>query len=74
MTASKPQLTIILHCTAERWWGHWRELGIDVPLPFKPEATFYRVFDSVRTWYPEADIVFDKIEIEGNEADYILTA
>jgi hypothetical protein len=68
MTASKPQLTIILHCTGERWWAHWRELHIHVPLPFPAETKFDAVHENVKAWYPNAIIVFDKIEVEEDEA------
>ena len=72
MTASKPQLTIILRCTTEHWWARWHELDIDVPLPFAAETKFDAVYDNVKAWYPNAAIVFDKIEIEEDEAGRIL--
>jgi len=72
MTASKPQLTIILRCTTEQWWARWQELHIDVPLPFPTETKFDAVYDNVKAWYPNAAIVFDKIEIEEDEAGRIL--
>jgi len=62
MTASKPQLTIILRCTTEHWWARWHELNIDVPLPFPAETKFDALYDNVKAWYPDAAIVFDKIE------------
>ena len=74
MTASKPQLTIILRCTTERWRARWHELDIDVPLPFAAETKFDVVHENVKAWYPNAIIVFDKIEIEEDEAAGAISA
>ena len=64
--------TIIVHCTDKCWVAHFHELGVDLPLSFTPETKFYVVSDDLKQRYPEAIIVFDKIEIDPKECVCIL--
>jgi hypothetical protein len=68
---SKRQWTIILHYR-EQWFAHFNELKVDLPLGFSKEATFWNVYESVKRRYPNAVIVFDRIEIEEGDAGCIL--
>ncbi len=68
----RKQWTIILHCSSNCWWAHFQELGVDLPLPFTTETKFYVVYDDLKRRYPDAIIVFDKIEIEPKECGCIL--
>jgi hypothetical protein len=50
-------MTIIVHCGSECWIAASEELGIDVQLPFSPEAKFAEVERYLKRFYPRATIV-----------------
>jgi hypothetical protein len=68
----KQHWTIILHCSRRCWWAYFQELGIHLPLEFKPETYFDLVFESMKLKYPEATIILDRVEIKEGEARCVL--